>query len=129
SPEASSAVGLHVLRTERVLSRAPPAVAPDSLRSRFPCLVAFACGLLHGFEFAGSLAEVGPPQHAVPLALLFFNVGVEIGQLVFVAVVLALAWLWRRADLPVPGAWPRAAAYAVGTISAFWAIERTAAVF
>ena len=127
--EATIALSILFLATELARSRAAPAGAPEDLTSRFPWLVAFSFGLLHGFGFAGALAEVGLPQHAVPLALLFFNVGVEIGQLVFVAVVLALAWLWRRADLPVPGAWPRAAAYAVGTISAFWAIERTAAVF
>jgi hydrogenase/urease accessory protein HupE len=59
------------------------------LTVRFPWLVAFSFGLLHGFGFAGALAEVGLPQTAIPLALLFFNVGVEIGQLVFVAAVLS----------------------------------------
>jgi hypothetical protein len=52
---------------------------------------------LHGFGFAGALAEVGLPHHAIPIALLFFNLGVEIGQLVFVAAVLALGELFRRA--------------------------------
>ena len=127
--EATIALSILFLATELARNRAAPAGAPEDLTSRFPWLVAFSFGLLHGFGFAGALAEVGLPQHAVPLALLFFNVGVEIGQLVFVAVVLALAWLWRRADLPAPAAWPRAAAYAVGAISAFWAIERTVAVF
>jgi hypothetical protein len=62
-----------------------------------PWLVAFSFGLLHGFGFAGALAEVGLPQHAIPIALLFFNVGVEMGQLVFVAAVLSIMWLSRQA--------------------------------
>jgi hypothetical protein len=85
--------------------------------------------LLHGFGFAGALAEVGLPQQAVPLALLFFNVGVEAGQLMFVAVVLSVVWMWRRAALPAPAWGPRVIAYVIGSISAFWAIERSAAVF
>src|SRR3981189_1900812 len=59
-----------------------------NLTARLPWLVAFSFGLLHGFGFAGALAEVGLPQHAIPVALLFFNLGVEIGQLAFVAAVL-----------------------------------------
>jgi len=68
-----------------------------SLTARMPWLVAFSFGLLHGFGFAGALAEVGLPQHAIPIALLFFNVGVEMGQLVFVAAVLSIMWLSRQA--------------------------------
>jgi HupE / UreJ protein len=68
-----------------------------SLTARLPWLVAFSFGLLHGFGFAGALAGVGLPQHAIPVALLFFNVGVEIGQLIFVAGVLSLIWLLRYA--------------------------------
>ena len=63
---------------------------------RLPWLVAFAFGLLHGFGFAGALSEVGLPTHAIPLALLFFNVGVELGQLLFVAAVMALFVILRR---------------------------------
>ena len=99
------------------------------LTRRFPWVVAFAFGLLHGFGFAGALSEVGVPQQAVPLALLFFNVGVELGQLIFIAAVFGLAWLVRRAAVPVPAAWPRAVAYGVGSVAAFWVIERTIAVF
>ncbi len=61
------------------------------LTERAPWVVAFAFGLLHGLGFAGALSEVGLPQQAIPLALLFFNVGVELGQLTFIAVVLGLA--------------------------------------
>src|SRR6202795_2478475 len=70
-----------------------------SLTARLPWLVAFSFGLLHGFGIAGALAEVGLPQHAIPVALLFFNLGVEIGQLIFVAAVLSLIWLLRHAAL------------------------------
>jgi hydrogenase/urease accessory protein HupE len=71
--------------------------ASRSLAARFPWFVAFAFGLLHGFGFAGALFEVGLPEHEIPLALLFFNIGVEIGQLMFIAAVLAVIWLVRAA--------------------------------
>jgi hydrogenase/urease accessory protein HupE len=116
--------------------RSPPASAPlagpsgsADLTARFPWIVAFSFGLLHGFGFAGALSEVGMPAQAVPLALLFFNVGVEIGQLVFIAAVLALGWLVRRAAVNAPSWWPRAAAYGIGSVAAFWAVERTLAIF
>jgi hypothetical protein len=101
----------------------------SNLTQRFPWVVAFAFGLLHGFGFAGALSEVGMPQHAVPLALLFFNVGVELGQLVFIAAVFGLAWLVRLSAVRVPAIWPRAVAYGVGSVAAFWVVERTIAVF
>jgi hypothetical protein len=68
------------------------------------------------------------PQHAVPLALLFFNVGVELGQLAFIAAVLALGWLLRRAWRDEPAWWPNAAAYGIGSVAALWLIERTLAI-
>ena len=109
-------------------ARSPVDVRAD-LTARFPWLVAFSFGLLHGFGFAGALSEVGVPQKAVPLALLFFNVGVEIGQLLFIAGVLSLGWVVRRAALRAPGWWPRAAAYGIGSVAAFWVVQRTAAIF
>jgi hydrogenase/urease accessory protein HupE len=100
---------------------------PDSprLSERIPWLVAFGFGLLHGFGFAGALNEIGLPESDVPTALLTFNLGVEAGQLVIVALSLgALAALRRfAADLLHPAL--RLAAYGIGTISAFWFIERT----
>lgn len=101
---------------------------PD-LMARFPWLVAFSFGLLHGFGFAGALSEVGLPQRAIPLALLFFNVGVEVGQLLFIAAVLALGACWRRVRLPIPEVWPRFAAYGIGGAAAYWFIERGQQVF
>jgi hypothetical protein len=85
--------------------------------------------LLHGFGFAGALSEVGVPQQAVPLALLFFNVGVELGQLLFIAAVFGLAWLVKLAAIRVPAAWQRAVAYGIGSVAAFWVVERTLGVF
>jgi hypothetical protein len=86
--------------------------------------VAFTFGLLHGFGFAGALSEVGLPEQAIPLALLFFNVGVELGQLAFVAAVFALGWLIARLR-PLPIWSPRLAAYVIGSVAAFWVFERT----
>src|SRR5829696_1535576 len=109
-----------------------------SLTARLPWLVAFSFGLLHGLGFAGALAEVGLPQHAIPVALLFFNLGVEMGQLAFVAAVLAAGGLFRAvmALRLKPALIQRTvnrfdviAAYAIGTVAAFWLIERTSAFF
>ncbi|MBO0324138.1 HupE/UreJ family protein [Muricauda sp. CAU 1633] len=94
-----------------------------SLTAQKPWLVAFSFGLLHGFGFAGALADVGLPQSEIPLALAFFNVGVEVGQIVFVlAMLLILRLLALKKDwLPVLKKIP---AYAIGSVAAFWAIER-----
>ena len=99
--------------------------ARSGLASRKPWLVAFAFGLLHGLGFAGALREIGLPEQALPLALLSFNVGVELGQLAFVVAALALAATARRAvpRLPLPAALP---AYGIGTLAAFWTLERVA---
>jgi hypothetical protein len=101
------------------------AKAAPTLTVSFPWLVAFTFGLLHGFGFAGALSEVGLPAHAIPLALLFFNVGVELGQLAFIAVVLTGAWALRRIALQPPAWAPRLAAYVIGSVAAFWVFERT----
>ncbi|SEO18964.1 HupE / UreJ protein [Gemmobacter aquatilis] len=95
------------------------------LTSRAPWLVAFVFGLLHGLGFAGALREIGLPQGDIPLALLAFNLGVEAGQLAFVAVVLAVLGLGRRAISSAPPAWVRQVPpYAIGTVAAFWTLER-----
>jgi hydrogenase/urease accessory protein HupE len=123
--EATIALSILFLASE--LARQGADTRAD-LTARFPWLVAFSFGLLHGFGFAGALSEVGVPQKAVPLALLFFNVGVEIGQLAFIAAVLALGWSIRRAAIRAPAWWPRAAAYGIGSVAAFWVVQRTAAI-
>ena len=89
---------------------------------RWPWLVAFTFGLLHGFGFAGALSEIGLPEHAIPMALLFFNVGVEIGQLTFIAAVLVAWSALKRLTWP-EWAW-RVPVYAIGSMAAFWTIDR-----
>ena len=93
--------------------------------ARWPWLVAFIFGLLHGFGFAGALSEIGLPQQSIPLALIFFNVGVELGQLFFVLVIVLLTWLLHqlkqqkllnRAEIAV--------IYSIGGLSSFWLFER-----
>jgi hydrogenase/urease accessory protein HupE len=96
------------------------------LASRAPWLVAFAFGLLHGFGFAGALAEVGLPEGQIPLALLFFNVGVELGQLLFIAGVLAALAALRRIRLALPRWRPLALPYAIGSVATAWLIQRLA---
>lgn len=100
----------------------------DDIAIRRPWIVAFAFGLLHGLGFAGALAEVGLPPDSIPLGLLFFNVGVEIGQLLFVAAVLGVAYAARRL---AGGAIDRriavtAPAYLIGGTASYWACERVA---
>ncbi len=96
------------------------------LAARKPWVVAFAFGLLHGLGFAGALAEVGLPENSIPLALLFFNIGVEIGQVLFIVAALAVFRLLKRLakgriDLhrlePIP-------VYLIGGIASFWVFER-----
>jgi hydrogenase/urease accessory protein HupE len=100
----------------------------EGLAVQKPWLIAFSFGLLHGLGFAGALAEVGLPQKSIPLALVFFNVGVEIGQLLFIAVVLLVIRLASRLPWPaIPQRAPVIIAYAIGAIASFWVIERTAA--
>lgn len=104
----------------------------ESLAARIPWLIAFAFGLLHGLGFAGALSEVGLPGHAIPVALLFFNIGVELGQLAFVAAVMTLFAILRplwlgvvRADVTPSHALPTiGAAYCIGGVASFWLIER-----
>ena len=94
------------------------------LTQRRPWIVAFTFGLLHGFGFAGALTEVGLPEQAIPLALLFFNVGVELGQLAFVAAVLLSIALAKRVLRETPKWAPTATAYAIGMVASYWTIER-----
>jgi len=94
------------------------------LTRRWPWVVSFTFGLLHGFGFAGALSAIGLPEHAIPMALLFFNLGVEAGQLMFIAAVLAAWAVFRRIDWP-EWAW-RVPVYSIGSLEAFWTIERIA---
>ncbi len=117
--EACIALSIVFVAAEIVRSRQ----GHSGLTESAPWLVAFSFGLLHGLGFAGALSEVGLPQQAIPLALLFFNIGVELGQLAFVTVLLAILSLGRR--IPQPEKSWRLAPYAIGSIAMFWVIERT----
>jgi len=94
-----------------------------------PWVVAFVFGLIHGFGFASALTSAGLPRADLPLALLGFNVGVEIGQVGFVLLVLLLERSFRLLEIR----WPRwveaLPGYAIGTLGAFWTIQRTAILF
>jgi hydrogenase/urease accessory protein HupE len=100
----------------------------ESLTRRAPWAVAFAFGLLHGLGFASALLDLGVPEQHVPTALLCFNLGVELGQLAIIAAVIGLRWLVKR--LHVARAWMRPVLiYGMGSLAAFWSIDRLRAVF
>jgi hydrogenase/urease accessory protein HupE len=100
-----------------------------SLTEQYPWIVAFSFGLLHGLGFAGALSEVGLPQKFIPLALLFFNLGVEAGQLIFVALVLAVIWFFRKLPIRSPQWTQTLLPYAIGSIAMFWVIQRVVGFF
>ncbi|TAJ68872.1 MAG: HupE/UreJ family protein [Phenylobacterium sp.] len=109
----------------------PSRRAAGDLAQRRPWLIAFAFGLLHGMAFAGVLADIGLPAGAAPEALFLFNLGVEIGQLTFIAGVFLVMAAGRRLLAAGHRTLPRwtalAPAYAIGGLSAYWLIERTLA--
>ena len=96
----------------------------ETLTRRLPWLVAFAFGLLHGFGFAGALREIGLPEGEVPAALLSFNLGVEAGQLLVIALVLASLALVRRIGPQVETRAVRLASYGIGITGAYWLVDR-----
>ena len=118
--EAVISLSIMLLAVEAVRK----SVGEVTLAERYPWLIAFTFGLVHGLGFAGALSEIGVPQNDVPLALLMFNVGVETGQVMFVVgVSLLLAGLHKlhgRTALTLF----RAAPYAIGGVAAFWTIQR-----
>jgi hydrogenase/urease accessory protein HupE len=121
--EATIALSILFLAVE--LARSGRGKGSKDLAWRFPWLVAFAFGLLHGFGFAEALREIGLPEQAVPLALLFFNVGVELGQLLFIGALLVLADICGRFLENSRVYSPRFAAYVIGSVAAFWVFERS----
>ncbi|MDT7838920.1 HupE/UreJ family protein [Aquabacterium sp. OR-4] len=146
--EATIALSIVLVAAEacpRVASRLPPGGAlsslgrpggtealhhRDTLTRRWPALVAFIFGLVHGLGFAGALKEIGLPEQHLPAALLSFNVGVEIGQLITVALAYAVSRLLPH----LAALWPRAARargvllYAIGSLAAYWSWSRVAAI-
>jgi hypothetical protein len=119
--EAVIALSIIFLATELVKQHR----GETGLTTKAPWLVALSFGLLHGFGFAGALTEVGLPQSDIPLALLFFNVGVEVGQLMFVSGVLVVTWMIQKAKLRWLVWSKQVPAYAIGSLAAFWFIQRT----
>jgi hypothetical protein len=107
----------------------------DSIAQRNPWGVAFLFGLFHGLGFAGALTEIGVPAHEVPLSLLMFNVGVELGQILFVCAVLGVLLALRRIKVPTvrrPAlryAGAMAPVYVIGGLAAFWTIQRVLSFF
>ena len=121
-----AAIALSILLLACEIART--SVGQPSVTAKWPWLVAFSFGLLHGFGFASALSEIGLPRGDIPLALFTFNVGVEIGQLAFIAAVLATLAALRRIPIPdsVTHHGRSAATYAIGTLAAFWFVERVA---
>lgn len=128
---ASAALGLLTLRpppVEATIALSIMLVAGEALRERetlarrWPALVAFLFGLVHGLGFAGALRDIGLPENHLPIALLTFNVGVEIGQLFTVA----MAWIIYRTvrRLPIVPQARLATLYVIGTMAAFWSCSR-----
>lgn len=118
--EAIIALSIVFLAVE-IVKRKP---GEPRMSERIPWVVAFLFGLLHGFGFAGALAEIGLPQGEVPMALLTFNLGVEAGQLVIVGVAMAVLAVVRRAGEATSRRVHNISAYAIGTVAAMWLIER-----
>ncbi|WP_420413718.1 HupE/UreJ family protein [Roseibium sp.] len=99
-----------------------------SLTYAYPWIVAFAFGLLHGLGFAGALSEIGLPPNEIPIALLFFNVGVELGQLAFVFVVLVALKLLANLRFGLPSWAELVPTYFIGTLAMYWTMERAVAI-
>jgi hydrogenase/urease accessory protein HupE len=94
------------------------------LTYRKPWIVAFAFGLLHGFGFAGTLSQIGLPPGDIPVALLFFNIGVEVGQIVFVVAVLAFVHSLRSLEIRWPRWTRHLPPYAIGSLASYWFLQR-----
>jgi len=129
-PPVEATIALSIIFLASELVKVKQGVA--SFTAQYPWFVAFSFGLLHGFGFAGALSGVGLPQNEVPVALLMFNVGVELGQLLFIAVVLLaiklLMKLKQTSEKNIKNQWPKwlenIPAYAIGSMAAFWFVER-----
>src|SRR6266536_644782 len=117
--EAAIALSIAFVALEIIHAR----TGNPGIAAKAPWIVAFGFGLLHGFGFAGALSEIGMPAGHIPVALLFFNVGVEAGQLLFVAAVMVLAVLVRL-SLAMPRWAPLVPPYLIGSVAMFWVIQR-----
>ena len=122
--EATIALSIVFVASEIVRARR----GHESIALRAPWVVAFTFGLLHGLGFAGALSDAGLPQTHIPVALVFFNIGIEMGHLLFVGVVLALVASLRRTSRYLPRWAYLVAPYAIGTMGTFWMIQRLLAL-
>jgi len=122
--EAAIALSIMFVASEIMHSRS----GNPGLTEKYPWVVAFIFGLLHGFGFAGALAQIGLPQSSIPIALLFFNVGVEIGQLFFIACVFSIIVLGgaiiSRISMPRMAWVSTVPPYIIGSAAAYWTIQR-----
>jgi hydrogenase/urease accessory protein HupE len=123
--EACIALSILFVASEIVRSRN----GNSGLTEHWPWAISFTFGLLHGFGFAGALAEVGLPQKAIPIALLFFNLGVEVGQIIFITGIFFVSYVAfkvvvHRIRIPHPTWSWRLAPYTIGAVAAFWLIQR-----
>jgi hydrogenase/urease accessory protein HupE len=127
---AESAIALSIVLAAAEILREDggPASEGGSWMRRRPWTMALAFGLLHGLGFAGALSEVGLPQADIPIALLAFNLGIELGQLAFVGTLLVLAALLRPLLADLPARAVRVPAYAIGSLAAYWFFQRSGAV-
>jgi HupE / UreJ protein len=122
APPLNAAIALSIVFLAAEILRARR--GERSLTARQPAIVAALFGLLHGLGFATALTALGLPPSALPTALVLFNVGVEIGQVAFVALVLGLLASWRALDVRWPAWTAPASVYAMGIIAAVWFAER-----
>jgi hydrogenase/urease accessory protein HupE len=128
SPPVEAVIALSIVFLAYELTLRPE--KRDRVTERYPWIVAFAFGLIHGLGFAGALREIGLPHGDIPLALFSFNVGVELGQILFVAFVVAI---WLASVRLYPGLRNKASylvrmsSYLIGSLAAFWVIQRIAA--
>ncbi len=113
-------IGVEVIHTQR---------GNKNLTQKYPWLIAFVFGLLHGFGFAGALNSLGLPEAEIPLALFTFNIGVEIGQLIFVVLFIALGWAFRQLEIRRPRWTYPIPAYLIGTLAMFWFFIRLSYIF
>jgi len=127
SPPVEAVIALSIVFLAYELNFAPK--DRDQVTQRFPWIVSFAFGLVHGLGFAGALREIGLPEDDIPLALFSFNIGVELGQLLFIAAVLSIGFVAQRLFPRMQthaAALTRVASYGIGSLAAFWVIERVA---